>query len=218
MLVDCAGHSSADGGAQRVPGRPLWPDFQEKATLPDYDFTGLDFNCLGAQIGGKAVFFSMQKHDADDACEAEPSKWDFGNREHQGTVREAALRPCVFAGKGISPVAFDISNGILEHIGCAIEEKRPIHRVMHTENAVPTLHEGNIPKWTHNVILDRCKCAKPNRTSGMKVRCVEVQRDAFHTKPIPSDADMIALFLKIRGGEWHMEGLGIRDQLYGRVF
>ena len=199
--MDCTGHSSADRGAQRVPGGPLWSDFQDKAALPDYDFTGLNFDCLGTQIGGKAVFFSMQEDNADDPGEMNPTKWNFSNREHQGTVREAALRPCVFPGKGISPVAFDISDGILEHIGRTVEGKRPIYRVMHTENAVPALHEGNIPKWTHDVVFDRCERTKPDRTTYTEFRCLDAQRDAFHTKPIPGDADLITLFLKIRVGK-----------------
>ena len=35
-------------------------------------------------------------HNADDSCEVKTTKWDFGNREHQRTSREAALCPNIF--------------------------------------------------------------------------------------------------------------------------
>ena len=69
-------------GARRGIARLfLWPDCQDKAVLPDDDFTILDFDCLCTQIGGKAVFFPVQKHDADDACVMKSSQRDIRNRE-----------------------------------------------------------------------------------------------------------------------------------------
>ena len=47
---------------------------------------------------------------------------------------------------------------------------------------------------------------------------MDVQCDAFLSKPIPGNANQLVLFLKIREGEWHMEGLRIGDQLYGAEF
>ena len=90
-------------------------------TLLDDDFANLDFDCLGSQVGGKAVFFSVQKHDADDACEMKSPQRDIRNREHQRTVWKTALCPSVFAWEGISPVTFHIADGILEHIRRAID-------------------------------------------------------------------------------------------------
>lgn len=95
--------------------------------LPDDDFVSLDLNCLGTQISGKAVFFSPQMHNTDDSSEMKPSDRNVRNRKHQRTVRKTALGPHVFAGKGISPVAFDIAEGIREHIGRAIDNKLPIY-------------------------------------------------------------------------------------------
>ena len=216
--MNCPNHGSADRGAQRMSGMVLWSYCQNEATLPDDDFASLDFDCLGTKIGGKAVFFSLQKHDADDSSEMKTADRDVCNGEHQRAIREAALRPSVFPGKRISTVAFNIADRIPKHIGRAVDGNFSIHRVMHAVNTVPALHEGNVPKWTHDVILNWRKRTKPNGTSGMEVGCVDVQRDAFFSKPIPSDADLIVLFLKIRVVEWNMEGLSIGDQLYGTVF
>lgn len=188
---------------------------QGETALPDNNFASLDFICLGTQISGKAVFFSPQMHNADDSCEVKTTKWDFGNREHQRTSRETALCPNVFSGKGISPVTFNIADGIMEHIGSAVDEKNPIHRVPHTENAVPALHEGHVSERSHDVVLDRRELTKPDRTICTEFRCLDVQRDAFVSKSIPSDANLIALFLKIRVGEWHLERLRVGNQLYG---
>ena len=152
--MDCPNHGSTHRSTQGMPGLTLRSDCQSKAALPDDDFISIDFDCLGTQIGGKAVFFSVQKHDADDAREVKTAQRDIPNGEHQRTVWKTTLCPGVFAWEGISPVTFHIADGILEHIGRAIDGKYPIHRVTHAENAVPALHEGNIPKWPHNVILD----------------------------------------------------------------
>ena len=160
----------------------------------------------------------MQKDNADDTCETKSTKWDFGNGEHQRTSREAALCPNVFPGKGISPVTFDISDGILEHVGCFVYERHPIHRVMHAENAVSALHEGHVSERSHDVVLDRRELTKSDRSICVEFGRLDVKCDAFLSKSIPGDADLITLFLKIRVGEWHMEGLRIGDQLYGAEF
>lgn len=144
--MDSPNHGSTHRSAQGMPCRTMRSDFQDKAVLPDDDFARLDFDCLGTQIGGEAVFFSMQKNNTDDSSEMNPTQRDIRNGEHQRTVRETALCPHVFAGKGISPVTFDIADGILKHIGRFVDEKRPVYRVAHTINAVSALHEGNIPK------------------------------------------------------------------------
>lgn len=100
---------------------------QCEIALPDNDFTSLDFDCLGTQVGGKAVFFSMQQDNADDSGEMKTTKRDIRYGEHQRTIREAALCPSVFAWEGISPVTFDIADGILKHIGRFVYEKRPVY-------------------------------------------------------------------------------------------
>ena len=122
---------------------------QCEIALPDDNFIGFDFDYLGTQIGGKAVFFSLQMHNADDSCEVRTTKWDFGNREHQRTSREAALRPNVFPGKGISPVTFDIADCITEHIGRAIDGKHPMGILLRT---VALLRKDN---WAKCRIHDR---------------------------------------------------------------
>lgn len=99
----------------------MWSYCQCEATLSDNDFAICDFYRFDPQIGGKAVFFPPQMHNADDSCEVKTTKWDFGNREHQRASREAALCPNIFPGKGISPVTFDIADCITEHIGRAID-------------------------------------------------------------------------------------------------
>lgn len=44
---------------------------------------------------------------------------------------------------------------------------------------------------------------------------MDIQHDAFPSKQIPSDANLITLFLKFRVGEWHLERLRIGNQLDG---
>ena len=176
-------------------------------TLPDDDFARIEFDCLGSQVGGKAVFFSTQKDNADDSGEMNPAQWDVRYGEHQRTIRKTALRPCIFAWKGITPVAFDISDGILKPIGRFVNENRPIYRMPHTVNAVPALHEGHPSKRPHDVVFDRREGTKPNRATCMEFWCLNIQHDAFLSKSIPGNANLIVLFLKNRVGEWQMEGL-----------
>ena len=187
-------------------------------TLLDDDFANLDFDCLGSQVGGKAVFFSTQKDNADDSGKMVATKRDIRYGEHQCIIRKTALRPCIFAWKGITPVTFDISDGIMEHKGRAVDEKRTVYRVPHTVNAVPALHEGNISEWPHDVIFDRREKTKPDRAICTEFRRLDIQRDAFLPKPISSNTDLIIPFLKNRVGEWQMEGLRIAYQLYGAEF
>lgn len=149
----------------------MWSYCQCEATLSDNDFAIFDFYRFGPQIGSKAVFFSPQMHNADDACEVKTTKWDFGNREHQRTIRKTALRPCVFRGKRIPPVTFHIADGILEFIRCAIDGKDPVHRVPHTENAVSALHEGHVSERPHDVIFDRRERTKLDRSICVEFSC-----------------------------------------------
>ena len=162
--------------------------------------------------------FSPQMHNADDSCEVKTTKWDFCNREHQRTSREAALRPNVLVGKGIPSVAFDIAHGILKHIGRAIDGKLSIHRVMYAENTMSALHEGHISERSHDVVFDRRERAKPDGAIYTEFRRLDIQCDTVLPKPISGNIDLITLFLKIRVGEWNMEGLRISYQLYGTVF
>lgn len=218
MLMDCPNHGPTHRSAQGMARLFLRSDCQNKAALPDDDFISIDFDCLGTQIGGKAVFFSVQKHDADDSSEMKSSQRDIRDGEHQCATRETALCPGVFAWERMTPVSLNISDGILEHIGRLIDGKRPIHRVTHAENAVPALYEGNIPKWPHDVVLDGREGTKPNRTSGMEVRSVDVQRNALFSKATPGNVDLTVVLVKIRVGERNMEGLRIGYQLYGAEF
>ena len=110
-----------------MPSRTLRFDCQNKVALPDDDFTSFDFDCLGTQIGGKTVFLSVQKDNADDSGKMEATERDVRCGEHQRPIRETALRPCVFAWKGITPVTFDISDGIPKPIGRFVNENRPIY-------------------------------------------------------------------------------------------
>lgn len=187
-------------------------------TLLDDDFVRIDFDCLGSQVGGKAVFFSTQKDNADDSGKMVATKRDIRYGEHQCTIRETALRPCIFAWKGITPVAFDISDGIMEHKGRAIDEKHTVYRVPHTVNAVPALHEGHPSKRPHDVVFDRRVRTKPNRATCTEFWCLNIQHDAFLSKSIPGNANLTVLFLKIRVGEWHLERLRVGNQLYGAEF
>ena len=79
-------------------------------------------------------------------------------------------------------------------------------------------HPRHPAERPHDVVPDRCELTKPDRTICTEFWCFDIQRDTFLSKPIPGDADLIILFLKIRVGEWHMEGLRIGYQLYGTVF
>ena len=215
--MDCPNHGTADRGAQGMTGLAERSDCQRKTALTDNDFAGLDFDCFGTQIGGEAVLLILKEHDADDPGEMKTAQWDIRDGEHQCAIREAALGPCVFFGKGIPAVAFDIAHGIMKYIRLAIDEKRAIHCMEHAVNTVPALHEGNIPKRAHNVIFQLCECPKPNRSGGMEVRRVDIQRDTIPIKTIPVDTNLIALFLKSSVGELDMIGLCVRDQLYGAV-
>ena len=161
--MDSPNHGSTHRSAQGMPRLLLRFYCQCETALPDGDFIGIDFDCFGTQISGKAVFFSVQKHDADNSCEMKIAKRDIRNGEHQRTSREAALCPNVFPGKGISPVTFDIADGIMEHIGRAVDGKHPIHRVMHAENAVSALHEGEISERSHDVVFDMSERTKADR-------------------------------------------------------
>lgn len=201
-----------------MPSLTLRFDCQNKVALPDDDFAVLDFDCLGSQVGGKAVFFSTQKDNADDSGKMVATKRDIRYGEHQCTIRKTALRPCIFAWKGITPVTFDISDGIPKPIGRFVNENRPVYRMPHTVNAVPALHEGYPLKRPHDVVFDRCEGTKPDRATYTELRCLDVQRDAFHSKPIPGNANLLVLFLKNRVGEWHLERLRVGNQLNGTVF
>ena len=203
--MDCPNHGSANRGAQGMPGLTMRSDCQDKAALPDDDFASPNFDCLGAQIGGKSVFFSVQKHNTDDSGEMKTAQRNICDGEHQRPIRVTALCPCVFAGKRMSPVAFHIADGIMEHIGRAIDGKHPIHRVTHAENAVSALHKGNIPKWPHNVIPDWREWTEPNRAGDTEVGYPDVQRDALFSKSISGDAHLIVLLQKTRVGERRME-------------
>ncbi|MGM9589984.1 MAG: hypothetical protein ACI3V0_07425 [Faecousia sp.] len=191
---------------------------QNEATLLDEDFAGCDFDRFGPQIGGKAVFLSVQKHNADDSGEMNTTNRDICNGEHQRTIGEAALCPSIVPGKGIPPVAFDIADSIMKNIGDSIDEKFTINRMPHTVNTVPALHERHIPERTHDVVFDRRERTKPDRSGGMEIRRVDVQCDPIFSKSISGHAALIVPFMKIRAGEWHMEGLCIGNQLYGTVF
>ena len=83
---------------------------------------------------------------------------------------------------------------------------------------MPALHEGNTSERPHDVVFYRRERTKPDRAVGMESRCLDVQDNAFFSKPIPGNADLIAFPVKNRVGEWHMEGLRIGDQLYGAEF
>lgn len=183
-------------------------------TLLDDDFVRIEFDCLGSQVGGKAIFFSMQKDNADGSGKMEATERDIRNGEHQRTVRKTALCPSIVLREGIPSVAFDIADGIMEHKGRAVDEKRTVYRVPHTVNAVPALHEGHPSKRPHDVVFDRREGTKPDRATCTEFRCLDVQRDAFLSKSIPGNANLTVLFLKIRVGEWHLERLGVGNQLY----
>ena len=201
-----------------MPSLTLRFDCQNKVALPDDDFVRIEFDCLGPQIGGKAVFFSMPKDNADDSGKMVATKRDIRSGEHQCTIRKTALRPCIFAWKGITPVTFDISDGIPKPIGRFVNENRPIYRMPHTVNAVPALHEGHPSTRPHDVVFDRCEGTKSDRATCTEFRCLDVQCDAFLSKSIPGNANLTVLFLKIRVGEWRLERLRVGNQLYGAEF
>ena len=83
---------------------------------------------------------------------------------------------------------------------------------------MPALHKGNISERSHDVIVDRCELTKPDRAICTEFRCLDVQRDAFHSKPISGNANLLVLFLKSRVGEWNMGGLRVGYQLNGAEF
>ena len=88
--------------------------------------------------------------------------------------------------------------------GCRILKTLCLHCMKGTYRNGPMMSYSigvNGPNWTDPFVWSSV------------VKC-----DAFLSKPIPSDANLITLFLKIRVGEWHMEGLRIGYQLYGTVF
>ena len=196
MLMDCTCHATADWSAKGMPTLTLGPDGEGEISLMNVDFISGNFERFCTQIGSKAVLSSTQKHDPDHAGEMKTAQRNICNREHQRTVRETALCPDIFPGKGISPVTFNVANGIPKHIGYAVNENSPIYRVPHTEHTVSALHEWNISERPHDVVLDWCKRAKSNRASGMETGGVDVQRDAIPLKPIPSNVNCVILFQK----------------------
>ena len=84
--MNCPRHGSADRSPQRMPG--LAPRLHDKGEilLPDDDFTSVDFERFGAQLGSQAVFFSFQKNNANDTGEAQTTKRNIRNRQHQVTL------------------------------------------------------------------------------------------------------------------------------------
>ena len=87
------------------------------------------------------------------------------------------MGPGVFLGKRAPPVAFHIAHGILKYIGNAIDLDFSVYTVMHTVNAVPALHEWNILKRSHNVILDGRKSTEVNRSCNMEFGSMDIQRE-----------------------------------------
>ena len=83
---------------------------------------------------------------------------------------------------------------------------------------MPALHEGDISERSHDVVFYRRERTKPDRAICTEFRCLDVQRDDFLSKPIPGNANLLVLFLKIRVGEWNMKGQRIGYQLYGAEF
>lgn len=86
------------------------------------------------------------------------------------------------------------------------------------KNTMPALHEGDISERSHDVVFYRRERTKPDRAICTEFRCLDVQRDDFLSKPIPGNANLLVLFLKIRVGEWNMKGQRIGYQLYGAEF
>ena len=78
-------------------------------------------------------------------------------------------------GKERPPVAFHIAHGILKYIGNSIDLDFSVYTVMHTVNAVPALHEWNILKRSHNVILDGRKSTEVNRSCDMEFGSMDIQ-------------------------------------------
>ena len=74
---------------------------------------------------------------------------------------------------------------------------------------MPALHEGHISERSHDVVFDRRERTKPDRAVGMEFWCFDIQRDTFLSKTIPGNAYLIVFLVKIRVGEWNMEGLRI---------
>lgn len=85
----------------------------------------------------------------------------------------------------------------------------------HTVNTVPALQEGNILKRPHDVIPKGRKSRESYGAEGTKVRCLNIQPNAFFAKMVISDCDPISAVPIIRVGEQDMECLCIRNKLYG---
>ena len=63
---------------------------------------------------------------------------------------------------------------------------------------MPALHEGNTSERPHDVVFYRRERTKPDRAVGVESRCLDVQDNAFFSKPIPGNADLIVFLVKIR--------------------
>ena len=61
MLMDSPNHGSTHRSAQGMPRLILKIYGQCEIALPDDDFIGFDFNCLGTQVGGKAVLVNQSQ-------------------------------------------------------------------------------------------------------------------------------------------------------------
>ena len=91
--MDGAVHGSVDGGEEGMTGIWLGFDFQIEPALPDVDFSVLKFCDPGTQIGGDAVFFSLQVHKPDDPGKLRRPHWDLGNGQHDTAPGDKCLCP-----------------------------------------------------------------------------------------------------------------------------
>ena len=174
VLVNGSCHGTAYRCLERMPCRTQPLNGQAEAALPDNDPAILDLNRFRAQIGGKAVLFSVEQNDTNNPGKVKLTQGNIRSRQHQCALRETALGPNIFFGERVPPVTFCIAYGIVKHIGNTIDPDFSVYPVAHTVNAMPALHEGNALKRSHNVIANRRKITKANSPLGVEAGGVNV--------------------------------------------
>ena len=213
--MDGSCHRTNPRSQKRMTRQSQLFHLQAEAALPDHNLTVFDFYCLGTEIGGKAVFFSMQHHHTNDSGEVKRTDWNICHRQHQCAIRETTLRPGVFFGKRVTPVTLQIAHGIMKNIGNTVDPDFSVYTVMHTVNTVAALHEWNKLKRPHNIIFDGRERTEAERSGDTQFGSMQIQRDPGWTKTVICDTDLISTLLKIIVGKLCVNGIGVGDQLNG---
>ena len=152
--MDGALHAALHRSPEGLP--PLVQQFYFQAVLPlaDHRTGGRPLFNFGAPVGCQAVFPATVQNRADTASETAHRQGDRRNCKHQTAglrLTPDALRPKVPAGKGATPVCFDVSDPVGEIQTLAVQFQRSTQGMPHADDAVGALHSCEKSKRPHDV-------------------------------------------------------------------